>query len=128
MENNHRVQGRRKASAANVFIERPGPISYAYRYVVKDSPISAFCLFVDETMLRSIQKYTTSLDDKKLKINDIGTLDDKSFSTYLDKLESFIGLQIARGVLVDKNTPPRRLWSVEWGHRIFNYTMSQNRY
>ena len=93
------VQGRGKALAANAFIERPGPTSYAYRYmyIVKDSPISAFHLFFDEPMLISIQKYTTSH----------GTFDNKSFSIHLDELESFIDLQLIRGVLVDKNTPLR---------------------
>ena len=79
------------ASVANVFIERPGLTSYAYRYIVKDSSISAFHLFVDKPMLRSIQKYTSH-----------GTFDDKSFSIHLDKQESFISLQIAHGVLVGK--------------------------
>ena len=105
------VQGRRKVSAANLLIERPGRTSYAYRYIIKDSPISAFCLFVDKPVLRSIQKYTSH-----------GTLDDKSFSIYFAELKSFISLQIARGVLVVKNTPLRQLWSVESGHRIFNDT------
>ena len=85
---------------------------------MKDSLICAFRLFVDEPMLRSIQKYTTSH----------GTLDDKSFSIHLDELESFISIQIARGVLVDKNTPLGQLWNVELGHRIFNDNMSRNRY
>ena len=105
------VKGRRKASVANVhvFIERPGSTSYIYRYIVKDSLICAFRLFVDEPMLRSIQKYTRSHR----------TLDDKNFSIHYDELESFISLQIARGVLVSKNTPLKQLWSVGISVRSF---------
>ena len=50
------------------------------------------------------------------------------FNLHLDELESFIGLQIARGVLVGKNTSVKQLWSKEWGQLIFRNTMSRDRY
>ena len=46
-------------------------------------------------MLRSIHKYTIKH----------GQADDKNFSMELCELEKFIGLQIARGVLTEKNSP-----------------------
>ena len=62
-----------------------------------------FVLFIDEPMLRSIQKYTIKH----------GQADDKNFSVELCELEKSIGLQIARGILTGKNTPIHQLWSKE---------------
>ena len=107
-----------RASSSNVFSERPGPTFYCYRSVVNGSPYSAFHLFIDEHMLRCIQKH--SMNHGKKNHND--------FDLHLDELESFIGLQIARGVLVGKNTSVKQLWSKEWGQLIFRNTMSRDRY
>ena len=53
----------------------------------------------------------------------------QNFSVEIRELEKFIGLQIARGVLVEKkNTPIYQSWSKEWGHPIFGKTMTRNRY
>ena len=90
-----RVSGttnRGRAAAENVFLERLGPTSYSQRGVKSDSPLSAFRLFVDEPMLRSILKFPIKH----------GQADDASSSVDLRELEKFIGLQIARGVLVGK--------------------------
>ena len=59
-----RVSGttnRGRAAAENVFSERSGPTSYSQRGVKSDSPLSAFRLFVDEPMLRSILKSLSSM-------------------------------------------------------------------
>ena len=85
---------------------------------MKESPLSAFQLYIDETMLRSIQKYTIHHSH----------LDDKNFNCSLEELEKFIGLQNAHDVLVRKNTPVKQLWSKEWGHPIFASTLSRNRF
>ena len=74
-----------RASSSNVFSERPGPTSYCHRSVVNGSPYSAFDLFIDEHMLRCIQKHTINYRKKN---ND-------DFDLHVDELESFIGLQIA---------------------------------
>ena len=102
----------------NVFTPKPGPTAYSCRQVMKESPLSAFQLYIDEIMLRSIQKYTIHH----------AHLDDKNFNCPLEELEKFIGLQIARGVLEKKNTPVKQLWSKEWGHPIFASTLSRNRF
>ena len=47
-----------RASSSDVFSERPGPTSYYHRSVVNGSPYSAFHIFIDEHMLRCIQKHT----------------------------------------------------------------------
>ena len=59
---------------------------------MKESSLSAFQLYINETTLRSIQKYTTHH----------AHLDDKNFNCPLEELENFIDLQIAHGVLERK--------------------------
>ena len=100
-----------------MFSERSGQTSYSQRGVKSDSPLSAFRLFVDEPMLRCIVKFTIKL----------GQTDDASFSVELWELEKFIGLKIARGILVGKNIPIHQLWSREWGHPFFANTISRDR-
>ena len=107
-----------RASSSNMFSERPGPTSYCHRSVVNGSPYSAFHLFIDEHMIRCIQKHTI---DHRKKDND-------DFDLHVDELESFIGFQIAPGVLVGKNTPVKQLWSKERGQLIFRNTMSRDMY
>ena len=68
-------------------------------------------------MLRCIQKHTINHGKK----------DNDDFDLHVDELESFTDLQIARGVLVGKNTV-KQLWSKEWGQPIFRNTMSHDRY
>ena len=106
-----------RVSSFNVFSERPGPTSYCHKSVVNGSPYSAFHLFIDEHMLRCIQKHTINHGKK----------DNDDFDLHVDELESFIGLQIARRVLVEKNTPVKQLWSKKWGQLIFRNTMSRDR-
>ena len=48
----------------HVFSERRGPKSYCHRSVVNGSPYSAFHLFIDEHMLRCIQKHTINYGKK----------------------------------------------------------------
>lgn len=49
---------RGRANAENVFRQKPGCTPFSYQGVVAGSPLSAFRLFIDEPMLRSIRKYT----------------------------------------------------------------------
>ena len=118
MKNITGAQGLGRASSPNVFSERSGPTSYCHRSVVNDSPYSAFYLCIDEHMLRCIQKHTINHGKK----------DNDDFDLHVDELESFIGLQIARGVLVGKIKPVKQLWRKEWGQLIFRNTMSRDRY
>ena len=81
-----------QASSSDVFSERPGPTSCCHRSVVNGSPYSAFHLLIDEHMLRCIQKHAINHGKK----------DNDDFDLHVDELESFIDLQIARGVLVGR--------------------------
>ena len=107
-----------RASSSNLFSERLGPTSYCHRSVVNGSPYSAFDLFIDEHMHKCIQKHIINHRKK----------DNDDFDLHVDELESFICLQIVRGVLVGKNTPVKQLWSKEWGQLICRNTMSRDRY
>ena len=93
------ASGLGRASSSNAFSERPGPTSYCHRSVVNGSPYSGFHLFIDEHMLRCIQKHTINHGNK----------DNDDFDLHVDELESFIGLQMARGMLVGKKTPVKQL-------------------
>ena len=90
---------RGRAAGKNIFSQRSDPTSYFQKGVQSKSPLNAFCLFIVEPMLRSIQKYTIKH----------GQTDDKNFSVKLCELEKFIDLQIARRVLTEKNTPIHQL-------------------
>ena len=65
-----------RASSSNVFSERPGPTSYCHRSVVNGSPYSVFHLFIDEHMLRCIQKHTINHGKK----------DNDDFDLHVDEL------------------------------------------
>ena len=112
------IASRGRAAAGNVFSERTGPTAYAQRGIRPQSLLSAFRLFIDEPMLRSILKFTVNH----------GKADNANFLVEIRELEKFIGLQIARSALVEKNTPIYQLWCKEWGHPIFGKTMSRDRY
>ena len=58
-----------RAFLSNVFLERPGPTSYCHRFVIYGSPYSAFQLFIDEHMLRCIQKHTINHGKKEITIS-----------------------------------------------------------
>ena len=58
-----------RACAANVFSERPGPTSYCHRYIVHGSPYSAFHLFIDEHILKCVQKHTINTAELMIAIS-----------------------------------------------------------
>lgn len=111
-----RLQGR--VPALNLFRARSGPTPYAIRGIVANSPLSAFRLFLNEPMIRCIQRHTnchaqTSQPPSAHRVNQ-------------SQIEKFIGLQIARGVLCSSNTSIKSLWNKQWGPPIFTNTMSRN--
>ena len=73
--------------ADSVFAVNLDHTPHSCRQIVMNNPISSFCFFIDEPMLRSIQKYTTM----HVRSSDI------NYDLDLNELEKFIGLQLARG-------------------------------
>lgn len=82
------------------------------------TPYEAWKHFITEKMLRNILKYT------KKQAERVG--DDK-FELTIQELETFIGLQYARGVY-GKNHPIEFLWSKEFGIPQFRNSMPQDRF
>ena len=82
-----------RASALNVFRRRAGPTTFANHH--GNTPLSCFRLFVDQPMLRTIQRYTVIH----------GKESEPDFNVTVEEIEKFIGLQLARCVLTAKNAP-----------------------
>ena len=74
------------------------------------TPYSAWKMFIHESILTSIAKFTTEEAVHR---------GDTDFSLSLDELESFIALQYARG-LYGKNHPVAFLWNKRYGIPIFH--------
>lgn len=106
--------------AHNVFRQTPGPTNFARRNVTPNSPLSAFSLFINEPMLRSIQKNTEAEARRRLG--------NESWTLSLGELDIFIGLIIARGFLAARNLPVKSLWSKEWGVPLFHNAMPRDRF
>ena len=106
----------RRTAEHNVFTASPGvPRSVSCTITI---PYDARKMFIHESVLRSITKFTT---DEAVCCGDV------DFSLTLDKLESFIALQYARGVY-GKNHPVAFLWSKNYGSPIFGKTMPRNKF
>ena len=110
--------GRRQQQ--NVVKVRAGPTSYATCRVIDGSPLSSFRLLFNEPMLRHIQKCTIAEAQR--------VTNDTKWTVTLDKLDKFIGLVIARGVIAGRNLPIKSLWDQSWGCPLFNATMPRRRF
>ena len=70
---------------------RPGPTAYASSRIISDSPLSSFRILFNEPMLRNIQKCTIAEAQR--------VTSDPNWKIFLDELEKFLGLIVARGVI-----------------------------
>ena len=105
-----------RTATHNVFTATPGvPRSVSCSIT---NPYDAWKMFIHESILRSITKFTI---DEAMRRGDV------DFSLTLDELESFIALQYARGVY-GKNHPVAFLWSKKYGISIFGETMPRNKF
>ena len=105
-----------RTAAYNVFTASPGvPRSVSCTIT---TPYDAWKMFIHESILRSITKFTTG---EAVRCGDV------DFSLTLDELESFIALQYARGVY-GKNHPVAFLWSKNYGIPIFREAMPRNKF
>lgn len=67
----------------NVFTARSGPTYYSKRHIIEGSPLSAFRLFVNESMLKIIKNCTETEANRILN---------SDFQVPIEELESFLGL------------------------------------
>jgi hypothetical protein len=114
----HHMRGR--LAAQNIFRQNPGPTYFSQQRVIQGSPLSAFSLFMDEPMLRAIQR-NTEIEAHRVLNNNTWTLP-------LPELETFLGLVISRGLVGARNLPLKSLWSKTWGIQFFNKAMSRDRF
>ena len=49
-------------------------------------------------------------------------MNNDNFGLHLEDLKRFLGLQLSRKVLVEKNTPIKQLWRKKSGHFVFENT------
>ena len=84
-----------KAFAAYAFSQRPGPIIHCQRSIL-NSPPTAHFIFLQISICSDAIRNTLSTMEKN---------SDDDFNLDLNELESFIGLQVSRGVLAERNTP-----------------------
>lgn len=111
----HFNQLRGRIRQRNIFHENPG-VKPAIRSVIH-SPYDAWKCLIDETMLRHIHRSTIGY----------GRTVDPEFDIELADLESFIGLQYARGVYGNTHSISF-LWSQKFGCKLFSDTMSRNKF
>ena len=105
-----------RTAAHNVFTASPGVLSSVSCTIT--TPHDAWKMFIHDSILKSITKFTT---DEAVRCGDV------DFSLTLDELESFIALQYARGVY-EKNYPVPFLWNKNYGIPIFGETMPRNKF
>ena len=100
-----------RTAAHNVFTASPR-VPHSVSCTIT-TPYDTWKMFIHESILRSITKFTT---DEAVCYGDV------DFSLTLDELESFIALQYARGVY-GKNHHIAFLWSENYGIPVFGETM-----
>ena len=89
------AQGRLQSH--NILRFQPGPTSYSTSRVDTDSPVSVFRILFDKPMLRNIKKCAVAKRRRRTG--------DQTWDVSLHKLEKFIGLVVARGVIGGQNFP-----------------------
>ena len=100
----------------NVFKATVG-IPKNVKSLAAESVYSAWKIFINEKILRTIHKFTVIEGQKN----------DESWTFSMDQLEAFIGILYARGVY-GKSHSPAFLWNKLYGPKIFHETMSREEY
>ena len=76
---------------------RPGPTAYAASCIIFDIPLSSFRIRFNEPILRNIQKRTIAEAQRVTGY--------PNWRIFLNELEKFLGLIIARGVIGGRTLP-----------------------
>ena len=118
LDTNQNNSGRR--SCHNVIREAPGPSAQAHRSIIKQSFRSAWDLFIDESMLRHIQRCTEEEARRVLQTND--------WRISLHELDAFLSIVYARGAHKATKIKVHELWNKLWGIPIISETMARNRF
>ena len=118
MDPNQNNSGRR--SCHNVIREAPGPSTQAHRSIIKESVRIACDLFIDEAMLRHIQRCTKEEARRVLQTDD--------WRVSLHELDAFLANFYARGAHRATKIKIHELWNRLWAIPIISETMARNRF
>ena len=110
----------RRRSCYQVIREAPGPSTQAHRSIIKESVRSAWDLFIDEGMLRHIQRCTEEEARRVLQI------DDRRVSLY--ELDAFLSIVYARGAHKAIKIKVHELWNRSWAIPIISETVARSRF
>ena len=115
---NQKNSGRR--SCNNVIREAPGPSAQAHRSIIKESVRSVWDLFIDESMLCHIQRYTEEEARRVLQTDD--------WCVSLHELDAFLAIIYARGAHKATKIKIHELWNRLWEIPIISETTARNRF
>ena len=118
LDSNQNNAGRR--SSHNVIREAPGPSIQAHRSIIKESVCSAWDLFIDEGMLRHIQKCTEEEVRRVLQTD--------NWRVSLHGLDAFLAIVYARGAHKAIKIKVHELWNRLWAIPIISEIMARNRF
>jgi hypothetical protein len=99
------------------FKDLVGITAYAKKNIMPGSPLSAFLLVIDESILKHIITCTEAEVFRVLK---------KKWTITMAKLKAFIGLLYARGAYDANTLRLQYFWNKKWGPSFFSETMSRN--
>ena len=110
--------GRR--SCHNVIREAPAPSTQAHRSIIKESVGSAWDLFIDEGILRHIQRCTEEEARRLLQTDD--------WLVSLHEVDAFLAIVYAREAHKANKIKVHELWNRLWAIPIISETMARNRF
>ena len=108
--------GRR--SQQNILREVSGPTPYIKRSVVAGSPASAWCLLIDNFILKHIAKCTITEGHCIIQ--------NQNFELTIKKLDTFIAVMYAQGVTGKSVLTLHDIWTEKWGILLCKNAMSRN--
>ena len=118
LDPNQNNSGRR--SCHNFIREAPGPSAQAHRSIIKESVHRAWNLFIDEGILRHIQRCTEEEAGRVLQTDD--------WRVSLHELHAFLAIVYARGAHKATKVKVHELWDRLWEIPIISETMARNRF
>jgi Transposase IS4 len=99
----------------------PGPTSYATRRIVAGSPLSAWSLLCDESLLRHVKRCTDAEARRQRGEMDL-------WNVSVAEVETTFGLLYAKGLYMSSKTPVRLLWNSKWSPPLFGQAMARDRF
>ena len=96
-----------RQSCHNVITQAPGPSAQAHRSIIKESVRSAWNLFIEESMLRHIQKCTEEEARRVLQTD--------NWCVSLHELDAFLAIIYARGAHRATKIKIHEFWNWLWG-------------